>query len=171
MRTTRRVITVGLLVVLGLGSAGSDLRAQSFADSSIRAAIHSRNRSLETANIRGDAVAVASHYAIDAIIYGTGGAPDMRGRHEIEAAFQGVFATMRTEWAQLQTLSLEQRGGDVVETGRFAFEFHTANGVVTCERGTYKVTWRKGPDGQWRILSDRSSYDHPRANGRCQRGA
>ena len=160
------------LVLLGISLAGCARPAERGADGeALRAPIEARDRSLEQAELRGDAAALASHYATDAVIYGTDGGPDVRGREAIEASFRRLYADTRTEVAELQLEALEPVAEGVLETGRFTFQFRTAAGEVRCERGRYTVTWRLDADGEWRIVSDRSAYDPPGPPGPCVRGA
>jgi uncharacterized protein (TIGR02246 family) len=138
------------------------------APAKVRAEIEARDRSLEAAQLRGDAAAVAEHYAPEATIYATGGGRDLRGRAAIEASFAQLYGAMAVEAASLRTTALRARADSLVEeSGRFTFQFRGRDGAVTCERGQYTATWRRGPDGIWRVVADRSGYDAVGAAGPC----
>ena len=137
---------------------------------SVHAEVEARNRSLEAAQRRGDATAVVAHYASDATLYTTGGESNVRGRDAIEASFGQLYRGTTVVAASLRTGAMQLRDpAEVDETGRYEFQFRTRDGIVTCERGTYTVTWRRDGDGVWRILADRSRPGEPEQAGPCGR--
>ena len=133
----------------------------------VRAAIEARDRSLEAAQLSGDATKLAEHYTPDATLYATGGGKDIHGHDEIAAAFTQLYATTVVQLASLRTTDMRERGSLVEESGRFAYQFRTRDGVVICQRGDYTVVWRRESDSIWRIVSDRSHFDRPYASGPC----
>ena len=135
-------------------------------DDGVRAAITARDRSLEQAELRGDAAAVADHYTLDATLRGTGGAPDVHGRAAIEATMRRVYQATRTERVMLRAEGLAGGRDTVLETGRFTYQFRTSGDSLECDRGRYEVTWQRGSDRVWRIKEDRSQFE-PSQPGAC----
>jgi uncharacterized protein (TIGR02246 family) len=160
-----------LLLAAIVALAACQPRADRGAPASLSVArpqIAARNASLAAAALRGDADAVASHYAEDATLFATSSGPDVHGRAAIRAVFGGVFAASRVERASLRTTGLVAEDSLVVESGRFTYQFRAvASGSVSCERGSYRVTWRQEADGEWRIVADHSTYDPDAAPGPC----
>jgi uncharacterized protein (TIGR02246 family) len=99
----------------------------------------------------GDPKGAAAWYTADAINMPPG-APEMRGRQQIEEQFGEALASFEVEEFSNHTLECEEHGEVAYELGHFtqSVRFRTG-GERHTERARYVAIWKKESDGVWRF--------------------
>ena len=93
----------------------------------------------------------ASWYTVDAINMPPG-APEMRGRQQIEERFGEAIASFEVEGFSNLTLECEEHGDVAYELGRFTQTVrYRTGGERHTERARYMAIWTRESDGVWRF--------------------
>ena len=151
MRRIRLLSLALLLPALACGPAEDAGTMAAVDTAAVQTALDSFRLRYIAAETAGDAAGLAALYDENAGIdlYGL---PRLRGRANIQAAFQGMFATRKVTVFEIMPTSMEARtNSDASELGTY----HTladSSGVKLHEWGRYLVAFTKGSDGQWRLV-------------------
>ena len=97
----------------------------------------------------GDSVTIASHYGPGAKILLSNGEP-ISGNAILSMWGSMVRAGMTD--VKFVTTELEGDSDYLIETG--AYEFNDANTKKLVDKGNYVVTWKKQPNGEWKLYRD-----------------
>lgn len=114
--------------------------------------------SIKSAVLRGDASAVAAHFAEAAVITPPD-ADEVVGRDAIRALFSGVFQQVRiTQYDIRPDTILLAANGVAVERGTYVENVVPAQGPPTLLSGRYVFFWERGSANVWR--ASRLLYNH-----------
>jgi ketosteroid isomerase-like protein len=92
--------------------------------------------------------------ADDAVFLGARGEV-ARGRDEVIAAWQGLFAAEAPEFRwHPEIVELSGDGTLGLTRGPWTMRGHDARGEPVERRGTFTSIWRRQPDGAWRVIFD-----------------
>lgn len=80
------------------------------------------------------------------------GAPRLRGRAAIEAAFKADFAVRKFTLTEITPISLNARTSDAASEIGTYHDMHDVKGAKDHEWGRYLGAFEKGADGQWRLV-------------------
>jgi ketosteroid isomerase-like protein len=85
--------------------------------------------------------------------------PPVLGREALRGHYQGLFALKDLDfrWTP-QHAELFPAGILGYTSGRYIMAF-TREGKRVTRSGSYLTVWKKGPDGEWKVLSDFGSPD------------
>ncbi len=122
---------------------------------SVRATIAAANLATSQSVARGDANAIVTHYADDAMML-PAGANAVSGRAAIQGFFQRAIDAGMKE-LRLEIVSVDASGDLAVETGTYAASDAGGSHV---DHGKYVVAWRR-QDGAWRAYRDISTTSMP----------
>jgi uncharacterized protein (TIGR02246 family) len=101
---------------------------------------------------RGDAAAVASHYAEDAAVFPPG-APRIDGRANIQIFWQGgLDAGLKN--LTLKAIEITEQGDWAYEVGELTVSVPGSGGASQMQNGKYVVIWKKDSEGKWRLYRD-----------------
>jgi uncharacterized protein (TIGR02246 family) len=109
---------------------------------------------------RGDAAAIANHYADDALIFGSG-APMVQGKPAIAAFLKGLFEGNTFSDVQGHITDIMIGGDLAVETGTYAMTIAPKNGNAITDRGKFIHVWKKSADGAWKVVRYAPTSDIP----------
>ncbi len=98
-----------------------------------------------------------SYFADDAVLAQEN--PPVHGREALRAHYQGLFALKDLDfrWTP-QHAELFPAGTLGYTSGRYTMAF-TREGKRVTRTGSYLTVWKKGPDGEWKVLSDFGAPD------------
>lgn len=119
-----------------------------------RKAIADADAQWAKADERGDANAVASNYASDAIT-AYEGEPTQRGHDAIARAIADRFAKTTLSNVSFRTDDLMIHGDMAVELGTATVTTTPkSGGKATVHTTRYMTVWQKQPDGSWKVVRD-----------------
>jgi uncharacterized protein (TIGR02246 family) len=133
------VIVLGIVLVAGLAVAQP---------AGLRAAIEAANAQFAADFAKGDATAVASHYAETGQVFPPNG-DVVRGREAIARFWKGVMDA-GIKGVKLVTVDVEMHRNVAVEVGTYVL---TGEGGKTLDNGKYLVVWKR-EGRQWRLHRD-----------------
>ena len=134
-----------LAIAIGVALVAGTAVAQTV---SPRAAIERANARFSADFAKGDAKAVASHYAAAAWAFAPN-ADIARGREAIEKLWKGAMDS-GVKGVKLVTVEVEPHGDTAHEVGTYVL---TGEGGRTLDTGKYVVIWKRD-GGQWRLHRD-----------------
>jgi uncharacterized protein (TIGR02246 family) len=127
---------------------------------SARTAIDSQMTKLLDAYRRRDGEAFAEIYATDAMMHSSEGA--LAGRPAIEDVFTKGLASVISVVNDTATTEEFMASGDrAVQTGHIVWTETDKGKKPVKTRLDFALTWRKDPDGAWRIARDLNAETHP----------
>lgn len=97
----------------------------------------------------GDAAAIASLYAENAVLLPPGAEP-VTGREAIQAFWQTALDEQAGVTGELETVEVHDFGDAAVEVGSYV---DTGPGGEHVDHGKYVAIWKK-LDGEWKIIRD-----------------
>jgi uncharacterized protein (TIGR02246 family) len=102
-----------------------------------------------------DADKILSHYADDAVLMAPGVEP-AKGREAIKSGLSGMVSDKALSLTFKASKVDVARSGDMaVLQGDYQMTFtDPATHKVTNDHGTYVTTYRKQPDGSWKVVND-----------------
>jgi ketosteroid isomerase-like protein len=147
-------------IVLGCGTAQTptpapaDTRAQDEVD--IRAAGQSWATAIDAQNLDQ----TLSYYADEAWVYPQN-APIAKTAEERRKVWADFFAIPGASDTQGEIVRVEvARSGDLaVEFGTFSMTTKDKKGKPMTQKEKYVVTWKKQPDGKWKVIADMWNTD------------
>ena len=148
--TTRIKTAVSIAAAILFLWAGRSIAASS-GDASLDAAIEKANSEFLGAMKTGDASTIAAPYAEDGIFVMPDGSA-IRGRAEIEKMYRTRFA----QFGLPASTTLKSRAVSLDED--LAYESGDAEATVTREgkptvvKSRYLTVWRRGENGEWKII-------------------
>lgn len=143
MSKTMRVLLASVFVM----SLSGPTRAESPRDE-IEAALVS----FAAAFNKGDAAAVAAHYAEDAAVLPPDSAR-IDGRLGIETFWKGAIDAGVSDLA-LKAVEVVPGGDYAFEIGEVSFSMKGTDGAKATSAGKYIVVWKKNSDGTWHLYRD-----------------
>lgn len=108
--------------------------------------------SFEDAFNKGDAAAVAAHYAEDAAVLPPD-SPRIDGRQGIEAYWKGAI-TAGVSDLDLKALEVAPGGNYAFEVGEASFSVPGTDGTKMMSGVKYIVVWKKSDGGSWQLYRD-----------------
>ena len=144
-RSTRAFFVA--LAVAFLGSAGAIARAETAAESEVRAS----SRGVAAAEERLDVDAVMPFWAEDAVVHFAGAAP-LVGRDAIRKMYADAFPKLKSFRGETADLYVSSGGDMAWETGR-TFSTRAQPADAPASSGKYLIVWRKDADSVWRIAA------------------
>ena len=111
-------------------------------------------KAMEDAFFRGDSEALAQIYADDAE-WLVPGAPPIRGRSAIAAAWKGVIGSGGNK-VRVDVREVQESGDWAFEVGAFTT---TAPDGSTLNAGKYVVVWKRDVAGAWKTYRDLFHWD------------
>ncbi len=119
----------------------------------VRRAIDAGNAKWSEGWRRGDAAMVASLFAPDGVQL-SGSGKVVKGPQQIaerqQAAMAGADPGVKVT---VTTLNVWLDGDTAYETGTYKYEY-TEKGKPGVDQGRYATTWRRQPDGSWKLAMD-----------------
>lgn len=102
-----------------------------------------------------------SFYAADATVY-LAGMPKATGPQAIRTAWSEMLSAPggSVQWAA-EKAEVSAAGDVGYTTGAYKMTMNNAAGNPATETGKYVTTWRKQPDGQWKVAEDIGNSDAP----------
>jgi uncharacterized protein (TIGR02246 family) len=151
-------LTFALSFLHGCGPAAPvDMRAQD--DAVIRA---NAIASCAATNAK-DLEKTLSFYTDDAVQL-SDGAPMLRGKDQLRAAWKATFAQTGTGLTFATAAVDVSKAGDLaVEHGTYDYSSTDQAGNVHHQTGKYVDEWKKQPDGTWKVAIDIDNSDAPPA--------
>jgi uncharacterized protein (TIGR02246 family) len=129
-------------------------------DAAVRHAIAESHRTYAAAMKRSDVMALASHFAEDAILLPQ--SSDMqRGRDAIQKWLASWLPTTTFQVFEATTLQVTVVGDTAYEVGTYQMKFTPHGSPPISDIGQYLMVWKHAPDGQWRILRDMYNTNVP----------
>ena len=125
------------------------------ADGNDAAAVEAAERSLAADLGRGDAAAVASHYAEDGVLLLPGRAP-LEGRAAIEEHFRAVFAGWELAMEESRTAEVLVEGGFASLRGSVVQRARRKSWprMASTLRLRHLLVLRRGAGGEWEVVWD-----------------
>ena len=125
------------------------------------AALRAADSMLQVAIVARDAERTASFYAVDAVQMPVA-EPIVEGRGAILAEWRHVFGIPGfANQARLVAAELSTAGDLGYTRGTYESPMRGPDGQPLLERGKWVSIWKRGADGQWRIVVDIYNTDTP----------
>ena len=117
-----------------------------------KAMAHSMDSAYSAAVASGDTAKMLAEFAPDVIMQGPG-MPPMRGLAQIRDAMKNMGAGKYT--LQLVQETADGMGDFMYTTGKYHYQgVATAAGPGSTEDGKYLEVFRRGPDGNWKLVAE-----------------
>ncbi len=140
----------GVLCTLTLAALGACQSAPKPLTDADKAMAHSMDSAYTAAVAAGDTAKMMAGYAPDVIIQGPG-MPAMRGLNQIRAAMNSMGGKYTL---QLMQETADGMGDFMYTTGKYHYQgAATAAGPGPTEDGKYLEVFRRGPDGNWKLVA------------------
>jgi len=136
-----------------------------FPDSaSVRSAIDANNARFMESMKGGDAAALTSQYANDAVVM-LANMPAWQDSAGIHQGFTAMFNGVTVPDVKLTTREVTIDAGTAIERGAYEMTIHPKSGTGpdVVDKGKYLTVWTQLPDGSWKIMYDISNSDNPAA--------
>jgi uncharacterized protein (TIGR02246 family) len=125
-----------------------------------RQALEANNVRFSEAFMRGDASALASQYANDAVLM-LSNAPAVEGGEAIKQAFMQFLSTVSVPAFKVVTHDVIISEDMAIERGTYEMTMHpkSGTGADVVDKGKYLTVWERQADGSWKIIRDISNSD------------
>lgn len=154
-----RILAAVFFAFLMATAVCTQTRTRALADASAKLlaeakrAIDKGNAQWTEAWRKGDASMIASIFADDGVMLGSGGRI-FKGRNQIlerqKVAMKSVDPGTKVT---VTTIDLWLDGDTVYETGKYKYEYKT-NGKPGTDEGRYVTIWKRQRDGSWKLFMD-----------------
>ena len=149
----------GVLLAVGCAHApGTSGPASAEEVAAARAAITSQNAEFARAFKAKDTAALTHLFTEDAVFLSPSGTI-VKGWAELEPLWVDRLSKISVLDGGITTQYLDVHGDTAVETSKIAWTFQRADGTQFTRSGRALTVWRRGGDGQWRMLADHPEYD------------
>lgn len=156
--TRTLTLVLALSFLYGCGTAPPvDMRAQN------EAVIRANAIASCAATNAKDLEKTLSYYTDDAVQL-SDGAPMLRGKDQLRAAWKATFAQTGTGLTFATAAVDVSKAGDLaVEHGTYDYSSTDKDGAMHHQTGKYVDEWKKQPDGSWKVAIDIDNADAPLA--------
>lgn len=96
---------------------------------------------------KGDAIAMAEGYSMDAIVFPPN-APEIKGREAITKLWQGMLSMGKID-IKFNTDKVDVFGSAASSYGTYQLEITMVDGTVIRDNGKFLEVWEKQEDGDW----------------------
>ena len=148
---------LGIALVLGMAGCAQETPKAEDAVAQVRAADAAVTRAVTTKNLDG----IMAYYADDAVLL-PAAEPMVEGKAAIRDEWQHILAIPDLSNRTTTRDTKVSNGGDMAYTyGTYRARMMGEDGKPVEEPGKFVSIWRRGPDGNWRIVIDTYNTDVP----------